>query len=153
MNWNDPDLHHMASDFFRTFARMEYALKATSFLVPHRRNAEADWKAFAAEIQPALEQADEEVRRAVAFILAEPPRKQINVNGRIEWDNTQPDADHEAELVLRYICRIRNNLFHGGKFNGHWFQPERSGQLMQSALVVLNHCREACPNVAQAYRA
>lgn len=132
---------------------MEYALKATRFLVKDRRNAEADWATFATDVHDALTASEAGVRSAVAFILGAPPKKQVNVDNRIEWDATPPDAANETELVLRYVCRVRNNLFHGGKFNGHWFQPERSGELMQASLIILNFCREACRDVDRAYRA
>lgn len=118
----------------------------------NQKEAKADWAGFAAEVHDALTISEKEVRSAVAFILNQPPKKQINVNNRIEWDNTPPNAKNETELVLRYICRVRNNLFHGGKFNGRWFQPERSGELMQASLIILNFSREACPDVDQAYR-
>jgi hypothetical protein len=45
------------------------------------------------------------------------------------------------ELILLWVRRVRNNLFHGGKFNGHWFQPERSEQLITASLVVIHAFR------------
>ena len=93
-----------------------------------------------------------ELQSAIAFMLKESPKKQVNVDNLIEWDSTPPNAANQAELLLRYICRVRNNLFHGGKFNGHWFQPERSGELMRASLIILNVCRETCPDVNRAYQ-
>lgn len=151
MRWDEPELYEMASDFFRTFSRMEYALKATGFFGKDKRRAEADWTRFAEEVQEALAMADEEVRKAVDFILSEPPKKQVIVDGRLQWDSTPPSAEDEADRVLLYVRRVRNNLFHGGKFNGHWFQPERSGELMKASLIILNFCRESCPDVSQAF--
>lgn len=152
MRWDDPELHRMAGEFFRTFSRMEYALKAAGFMIENRRNAEADWGRFAEAVGNTLvDEGSEAVRTAVAYIRKSPPKKQINVNGLIQWDQTPPDASSETELILRYVCRIRNNLFHGGKFNGRWFEPERSGELIQAGLVILYLCRQACPDVDRAY--
>ena len=154
MAWDDPKLHQIANEFFRKFSRMEYALKAAGFLVTNQRNAEADWKRFALNIEAALTSPDAaEIQGAIMLILTEPPKKQVNVNNILEWDPTPPDAANQAELLLRYVCRVRNNLFHGGKFNGHWFQPERSGELMHASLIILDACRKACPEVDRAYHA
>ncbi len=134
---------------------MEYALKATGFFEKSRRRgrmlAEADWKEFAKAVQVALAGADEEVRKAVNCILSNPPKKQVIVDGRLQWECTPPCAENEADRVLLYVRRVRNNLFHGGKFNGHWFQPERSGELMKASLIVLNFCKAACSDVGRAF--
>ena len=34
---------------------------------------------------------------------------------------------------------MRNNLYHGAKFNGTWFDPQRSERLLGHGLVVLEH--------------
>ncbi len=151
MRWDEPELYKVASDFFRTFSRMEYALKAVGFFVRNQRQAEADWTRFAGEVHAALTRANEKVREAANFILSKPPKKQVIVNSHLDWDTTPPDAENEADLVLLYVRRVRNNLFHGGKFNGQWFDPERSGDLMKASLIILNFCREACPDVSQAF--
>lgn len=152
MSWDDPRLHSLAAEFFRTFSRMEYALKAAGHFVKNQRKAEPDWPGFAATVEAAFAACDSRaVKEAADFILREPPRKQINVNNRIEWDSTPPQAADQIDLLLAYVRRVRNNLFHGGKFNGHWFQPERSGDLIQASLVLLNWCREANTDVDRAY--
>ena len=157
MPWDDPALNQAASDFFRSFARMEYALKAAGFLVKGtakasaKQKAKANWKDFADAVQPAASSMPANVRAAIDFILNSPPKKQVVVNGGLEWDATPPQAQHEMELALGFICRVRNNLFHGGKFNGRWFEPERSGELMRSSLIVLTWCRDVCVDVRQAY--
>jgi len=49
------------------------------------------------------------------------------------------------------ITSLQNNLFHGGKFNGQWFEPERSEALMEHALTILKICAQNHPNVSEAY--
>ena len=151
--WQDEKLHELASEFFRDFARMEYALKATSFL-NKKGNAEANWSKFSRSVHEALEaNTSAEYVEAKAFILKEPPKKQIVENNAIAWSEARPDCPSDTELLLLYVRRVRNNLFHGGKFNGHWFAPERSGPLIEASLVILKACREASSEVNQAYRA
>jgi len=58
----------------------------------------------------------------------------------------------QSDLVLQYVRRVRNNLFHGGKFNGRWFEPERSAELLIHCLTILNACLEVSPEVGEAYR-
>lgn len=152
MRWDDPALHKLAGEFFRMFSRMEYALKATGYLVPSQRNAEADWTKFAIDIHENFANiATEQLGKATTFLLTEPPKKQINNNGVVEWDPTPPDAKNQTHLLLRYVCRIRNNLFHGGKFNGRWFEPERSGPLIQEGIEVLSACLQVSEKVNAAY--
>lgn len=153
-HWQDPELHELASQFFRDFSRMEYALKATSFMNPKRRNAEADWSSFAVSIHAEINEVkSEEFAAAKLLLLSKPPKKQINNAGKIEWSEVAPDSKNETELLLKYVCRVRNNLFHGGKFNGHWFAPERSAELIQASCSVLKYCRAVSAEVSEAYLA
>lgn len=153
MNWDDPTLNTLASEYFRLFSRFEYALKASGYLLPNSRNAKADWERFAIEINDVFDRLDnQELKNAIALMLSEPPKKQINNNGVVDWDETQPGSKNQTDLLLLYVRRIRNNLFHGGKFNGHWFEPERSGPLIDSGIKILNACLQVSKNVSQAYR-
>jgi len=152
MAWDDPELHRLAGEFFRLFSRFEYALKANGYLIPNRRNAEADWSRFAVEIHDAFGNLEsEELKTAINFILSEPPKKQINTNGAVEWDETPPDANNQTDLLLQCVRRVRNNLFHGGKFNGRWFAPERSGPLIDAGIKIMNACLQVSQNVNDAY--
>jgi hypothetical protein len=147
----DQTLDHLAAEFFRVFARVEYALKAAGF--NHGEGpAVANWTAFAKAIEPFVETPpSEDVRQAIAFILAEPPKKQFVSNGLVEWRDVAPATTSRADALFQYIRRIRNNLFHGGKFNGHWFAPERSERLMMAGLVVLREAVACDPRVREAY--
>lgn len=153
MNWDDPSLNKIAGEYFRLFSRFEYALKASGYLVPNSRDAKADWERFSVEINDAFDKIDnKELKAAITFMLSEPPKKQINNNGVVDWDETLPNSKNQTDLLLLYVRRIRNNLFHGGKFNGHWFAPERSGPLIDSGIKILNACLQASNDVSKAYR-
>lgn len=147
------ELNELAFDFFREFARCEYCLKAVGFRKRNSRDVLADWVAFADDIRPVLEMPDStELKEAVQYYLNHPPKKQIErVDGMLDWQDIPPSHKHQAELVLRLVCRVRNNLFHGGKFNGHWFEPQRSEKLLKYALVILNACVANQPKVQEAY--
>ncbi|WP_417832579.1 hypothetical protein [Terasakiella sp.] len=145
------DLDELAAKFFKTFSRMEYALKAASF---HNGNgkAEANWTKFSEAINTCFDDIDDpDLIAALDYIESNPPKKQIVRDGALEWSEVAPRSASKVDLVLLYIRRVRNNLFHGGKFNGHWFEPERSQELLSHSLVVLNACLDANQNVKAAY--
>jgi hypothetical protein len=144
-------LNQLAGDMFRTFARFEYALKAAGF---HEGDgaAKADWRAFAESVSGLFDNpADPRLKEAVEYVLRHPPKKQIIEEGALVWGEVAPDTDLQADLVLQYVRRVRNNLFHGGKFNGQWFEPERSELLLRHCLTILHACRNASAGVGQAY--
>lgn len=148
---SDEALHSLATELFRTFARFEYALKAAGF---HQGEGEAkpDWRKFALSIEPQFQNPTTgELRAAIEYLLDKPPKKQVIRNNMLEWSTAFPSTDSQADLILLYVRRVRNNLFHGGKFNGHWFAPERSEALLRYSLVILKNCLDASPQVATAY--
>lgn len=146
------ELNELAMELFKTFARFEYALKATGF---HKGDgaAEADWRNFAESVAALLEDPQEErLKEAVTYILEHPPKKQVIADGTLEWDACIPQTDLRSDRILIYVRRERNNLFHGGKFNGHWFEPQRSAELLQHSLTVLDACLRKSNEVGEAYR-
>lgn len=145
------DIDDLAYEFFREFARCEYCLKAVGFRETSR-DAKASWGAFANEVRATLEGAKSDaLKAAIAYYLAHPPKKQVIQHGLLQWEHKLPGHANNAELILRLVCRVRNNLFHGGKFNGHWFEPQRSEDLLSHGLTILRECVEAHPKVREAY--
>lgn len=137
--------------FFREFARYEYCLKATG-IRPPKKNAEADWDEYAKQVKHVF---DEPVSpafvAAINYFLEHPPKKQIVMEGVLAWDETPLQEKNIAKKIFILIRRVRNNLFHGGKFNGEWFEPERSEALMRHALIILEACGQNHQKVREAY--
>ena len=153
MDWDDSKLHKLAGEFFRLFSRFEYALKVTKYL-KSTKDAEPDWTKFAIQIHNTFEQltdSDLDLMNAVNFILNAPPKKQVNNNGQVDWKTSSPDSENQTDLLLKYVRRIRNNLFHGGKFNGRWFEPQRSGPLINAGIKILYTCLKIKKKVYDAY--
>jgi hypothetical protein len=145
---------------------MEFALKSAGYTnrkvgkAGKAGSVEANWDGYASDLadyfsrttSPALEQ-------AVNFYLAEPPRKQDEVNGKLEWiDAPYPDSDPLLLTLIRYIRRVRNNFFHGGKLYIHEpSNPNRDPQLIAHAMVILEAVLQRsechCEAVYQAYLA
>ncbi|WP_040726167.1 hypothetical protein [Thiomicrorhabdus sp. Kp2] len=146
-----PELEKLAFEFFKIFARAEYSLKASGFNRGDG-NAEADWSAFSKQVKSLIQNPNnQQLQAAIDFVISQPPKKQVIVNGKIEWSDSNPTFPDKAENLLVYIRRVRNNLFHGGKFNGHWFEPERSEQLISKSLIILKACINHNKDTKKAY--
>jgi len=151
VNQIERDLDRLAFQFFKMFSRTEYALKASGFNKGNGQ-ADADWEKFAAVVLPLVESPQtSELATAIDYILKHPPKKQMIKDGQLVWEDCKPSAQSEADLLLLYVRRVRNNLFHGGKFNGNWFAPERNEKLLRCSLIVLAETREYVADVKDAY--
>src|SRR5690606_12629512 len=116
------------------------------------RAAKASWTKYAAEVADVIEAPQSKsLEQAIAYFTDHPPKKQVIEGDVLDWDETLPNHKSKAELVLMLVCRVRNNLFHGGKFNGRWFEPQRSEELMQHGLTILRACGQAHSKVSEAY--
>ncbi len=148
-----PSLDQLSFEFFREFSRCEYCLKAVGLRETNRKDPTADWGAFSTEVATVLETPDTlQLKEAIVYYLSNPPKKQVvDDDGYLGWKESIPDHQNQAELILRLVCRVRNNLFHGGKFNGHWFEPQRSEELLKHALIILSACVRAHHGVHEAY--
>jgi len=89
----DNELDRLATDMFRTFARFEYALKATGF---HKGDgaAEPNWRAFAETVSGLFDDpCNEALLEAVDYMLAHPPKKQVIADGLLAWSNAPPQTN------------------------------------------------------------
>jgi len=145
------NIDNLSFEFFREFSRYEYCLKATQ-PKPKDGKAEANWDWYAKDVEQVFASSkDPAFVAAVDYFTNHPPKKQVVKDGALAWDATPLEEKNVALKVFVLIRRVRNNLFHGGKFNGKWFEPERSELLMQHALTILTICAQHHPDVSQAY--
>ena len=131
-------LDELAFQFFKLFAQYESTLKERGFF---RRGIRGEvlvnWDQFANEVVGPNFRND--LGDAADYILQNPPMKQsVNQDGQIIWVEV-PNNDQSAQALIAHICRIRNNLYHGAKFNGTWFDPNRSHELLRGGLAILGH--------------
>ena len=128
-----------AERFFYIFSRSEYALKTSGHL-ENKDHASANWQAFAKRIRDLFdENKSKELREAVEYLRSHPPKKQVNVNGHLEWHDSPLDKNTPTiHFLVTMICRIRNNLFHGGKFaHGSSKEISRDTKLIKYAIMIL----------------
>lgn len=133
-------LDETAFRFFQLFAQFEYALKALGYgRAGNADAAEADWDRFANEVGQALLREEMlEIVEARNYLFDLPPKRQVWIGGAVYW-RIVPNTERSPQILFAHIRRVRNNLYHGGKFNGRWIEPDRSEELVTKALLLLQH--------------
>jgi hypothetical protein len=139
---------NLITEFFFVFSRFEYALKRAGFLKPKRRNAkhhkaEPCWDGFADSAERRYDPDESpELARAINYLLGEPPKCQIvEDNGSLDWKDLGRGSETEIRWLLLLVRRVRNNLFHGGKYPYTPLpEPARDTRLLESSLMVLEAC-------------
>lgn len=140
--------------FFYSFSRFEYALKRSNvFLKGSEKNAEPDWDKFAkhyegnfTSIQSGI------VGEAVKYIRSKPPKKQVVVDEELKWSNEPNKIVYKFVDLLLDIRRIRNNLFHGGKYSlGPEVEPGRDTELLKSSITILEEIAKYDSNINMYY--
>jgi hypothetical protein len=142
----------LTADFFFCFARFEYAIKICGY---HNQSGDIkpDWTRFAEHMKPIFENPkSDSLSKAIQYYVDYPPKKQTVTDGDIQWKDSPINTGTTASKMMIYIRRVRNNLFHGGKFKGSYLaDPERSEDLMRYALTMLDACLSNDDDLTQAY--
>ncbi|MBW2741603.1 MAG: hypothetical protein JRE64_22795 [Deltaproteobacteria bacterium] len=128
-------------NFFISFAKFEFALKMAGFSKGNGKRVSPDWDVFA-KATSFDKKTNKKLEEAVDYFMLNPPWKQVLIDGGMAWDSSMPNNGlSEIEKVLLLVRRVRNNLFHGGKFNIEVHEKkERTEKLLQSSLIILKAC-------------
>jgi len=130
--------------FFALVSRWECALKRSDFAKRGSRDqAEPDWNKFADSVETNLDGLNEAKYTSNRdFLLKHPPDRQCLEHGRIEWQcNPRREKETDGRYLFRVIRDVRNNLFHGGKYqSGPAEELARDRELLDSAIAVLEEC-------------
>lgn len=140
-------------DFFLVLSRMEFALKLAGYVTGNEKKVSPDWDKFGKDIRVSFDRApNETVSNALAYYLSVPPDKQVLIDGRLDWIPAVPTDGTEIERALILIRRVRNNLFHGGKYNSQAHtETARNQQLLEMGICILKQAMRILPNVQKAY--
>lgn len=145
----------LACDYFAVFSRLEFALKATGFAKDDRGRAKADWTSFAKVAAAAYAASDSPVLAgAIAKLNASPPMVQVvGPDGRAKFAaaKREKDSHSELEVAIGYALRVRNNLFHGGKYF-ELDQVSRNEDLVACALTVLLEAADLVVEVGHTFQ-
>lgn len=141
-----PNDLEIGKEFFHFFSMFEYALKANGYRHTNGRGiiTAPDWEGFVRDNQELLDLSLEQtpVRKSARYLLDSPPKQQaVNKQGGMEWvDPIMNEKDPDRIKLAKHIRQVRNNLFHGGKFRGNYFETQdRSRELIHHSTVILRH--------------
>ncbi|ELY22161.1 hypothetical protein ACK8HJ_22680 [Vreelandella titanicae] len=138
----------LVCEFFATLSRLEFALKELGYSRNERGVVSPAWWRFSEEIAKNVHiDIGSELDGAINFLCNEPPMVQISAQ---EWQPRDLHGEREIEKAIDAACRVRHNLFHGGKHTPH-SPPGRDRRLVESAQMVLLACIEACPRLREVY--
>jgi hypothetical protein len=133
--------------FFTIFSLFEHALKQAGFTrVNPNGDVYPNWDTFAHAIDAQFNiQANPELLTAVNYFVNHPTKKQVFTNNQLNFVLTQrPPNTSDTEWLATLIRRVRNNLFHGGKFK---YDRYRDTLLIQFSIVILEAWAELNPDV------
>lgn len=134
--------------FFAVFARFEFTIKEHGYVNMYHGYASPAWWRFADNVAKYLQvSAGSELATAIDFLNNNAPQVQIDAH---EWEHKSLHGSTNIARAVDAACRVRNNLFHGGKHTPH--SPDgRDEKLLRQSLVVLFACLEQCDLLRTTY--
>jgi hypothetical protein len=111
-----------------------------------------DWDKFAREHDQAFTDLTEHERKAVRYYEESPAKKQAIGSGRLLWKEAPPQASERLLRLLILVRRVRNNLFHGPKFNA-LVGGESKGDtnLLEHGLTILHACLRISSDISDKF--
>lgn len=143
------ELELLAFRFFKLFAQYESAIKGQPLVKRSGVDGfKVDWDRVANErIGREFLNLLGSKRKFALYLLDNPPQKQVLKNDdSVGWREVST-TDQTVQALFGHICRVRNNLFHGAKFDGNFsnewaFEETRIRDLLTASLEVLEHFKE-----------
>lgn len=140
-------LEKLAFDYFKLFAQLESVMKSRGMTRAAgatnkrgHRNIEIAWNELAKLLGKDFPERIDQQSEAAKYIFKYPPLKQVFLTDRVQWVRSKQSKDTTLALLL-YLGRLRNNLFHGAKFDGTfsdgWAAPARSETLLGHGVTIL----------------
>jgi len=145
-----PEPHRqLVCQFLLVFSRFEAALKQAGYCKQKDDRIVVEWWRFASENPPDTDGRGPLPLDSVRPLVERPPGRQVVSMKHLEFVQEQPlEAPVQSKQLLAMVYRVRNNLFHGGKWP---MQPERDPELLQAALAALAYYVDLDDDVARAY--
>lgn len=138
----------LVCDFFAIFSRMEFSLKEMEFTRNERGVASPAWWRFAEDMNDKVAiKPGSELAESIRYLCEEPPMVQVAAQS---WQNQDLHGKTDFERAIDAACRVRHNLFHGGKHTPH-SSPDRDQKLVSSARCVLLACVNSCERLHGVY--
>ncbi|GCA52812.1 hypothetical protein GOA99_22845 [Sinorhizobium meliloti] len=122
-------------ELFRIYARFEFALKMAGYCALNGKAVETNWDAFAnsSDIGKLF---FKHVRDAgmCPKLMNDPPKAEAITNGQWGFATTATPPE-SAQALFGMVRRVRNNLFHGGKYFDD--DKQRNQALVDESIAIL----------------
>lgn len=124
--------------FLLIFSRFEFALKSLHYVRQQGDRLIVEWRRFAHETAGTF-RLNDELEQSIRILLTAPPARQILRDDRLDWEEEHPVEPSAVTLewLLDMVYRVRNNLFHGGKWPP---DPARDPELLEASEAVIAEC-------------
>ena len=139
---NENEQRELTFLFFIVFSRFEYALKKAGYVIGNEKKADVNWDCFAKENSDRFTQIeDNNLITATNYYNTVPPKKLVYIENNLVWDIGNIDKIlPELNKLLVLVRRVRNNCFHGDKFDMLSNESaERNVLLIQHGLEIIYH--------------
>lgn len=136
--------------FFICFSKFECALKHAGYRCWDGKVLSPNWDKFAGDIAIEFDKQVAKgerkiVNEAVKYFLNNPPRKQVLKDGGLYCKDVKYAGGSLLKWLIPAVRRVRNNLFHGGKYPySDLEEPARNSLLLNYSLVILQECLALC---------
>ena len=134
-------------EFFILYSRFEFSLKTIGYLRTDKcanKKALPAWRRFAADIKDKMRETEtnKEVKSAIDYLIEKPPKKELKTSDSksTRWEDVALEGASDLEKAIDACERIRNNLFHGGKYRYDEPDSGRDKKLIECALTFLKAC-------------
>jgi len=139
--------------FFFIFSRFEYALKRSRYTKGDEKSVEANWTKFGNDVKEVFHKTScPELTEAISYLKENPPKKQVLKNNTLDWDC--PEEKQDIQRLIDAVKRVRNNLFHGGKYPlpaEPVTDPSRNRELIKHSITVLKYLLYSSDKVKNHY--
>ena len=123
-----------AIQLFEIMMRFEFALKDAGYISTFKNGSvKVDWDGFANHGLPAIFFDTVKNSGLAKTLLTKPPSHQRERYGSLGFEDAKSPTDNQ--LLIGAVCRVRNNLFHGGKSGDK--DHDRNDDLVINALYVI----------------
>lgn len=139
-NKNFGDLNKdLVFEFFGVFSYFECSLKKCCYAknTVQNQRIEICWKRFCDKHIQVFNKIDKEM---ITYFSKNPPKKQVISDEGLKWCDDNHDSQIDFERLLILVRRVRNNLFHGGKYNIAIEQLERNNTLLRYSVSIIESC-------------
>lgn len=126
-------------NFLITFSRFECALKSSVKYLQSNAIAMADWSEFGKTQSYKFIDVYKDLDKEIDYIFQRPPKYQKKVGDKIEWVEQHKNMNNGCLCkLIQHIKDIRNNLFHGGKFESVKYNSVDSTDISRDIELISN---------------